>query len=172
MSAQAQRPSLLRELVFIVAAWAGTFVFMALIALVVAVGAWLILGVANVLPDPDQRWPRLSAWAVVAIPLVALVLAFVLSRRPHGDTFYEQQRANRRISLLLLVTMVGLVTALGEAIAASLTFNAQAALVGAALAALTGRRWRGIRSLRGANAVLDSAEARPAGHDVRRPIRC
>jgi hypothetical protein len=162
VNAAARRPSLVRELVFILAAWAGTFVFMALIALVVAVVAWLLLGALNVLPDPDRRWPRLSAWAVVAIPLVALFLAFVLSRRSHGDTFYEQQRANRRTSWLLLVTMVGLVTALGEAVAASLTFDSVAALAGAGLAAIAGAGGAAYAHFRGANAVLDSARARPA----------
>lgn len=153
---------MLRDALLIVVAWLGTFVFMALIALIVAVVAWMVLGGLNMLPDPDRRWPRLSAWAVVAIPLVALVLAFVLSRRAHGATFWDQQRTNRRISLLLLVTMVGLVVAIGEAIAASVTFDSVAALAGAGIAGVAGAGGAAYAHFRGANAVLDSARARLA----------
>src|SRR3712207_7681188 len=61
--------------------------------------------------------------ALVAIPVVAILLAFLINRSTTGPTFYDQQSANRRVSALLLVAMVGLVVALGEAIAASITFD-------------------------------------------------
>ena len=112
--------------------------FVLLVLLVLVILAWIVLSAFNLVPDPDRQWPRLSAWAIVAIPIVALLLAFVLTRGGEGRTFYAQQTANKRVSVLLLVAMVGLVVALGEAIAATFTFDAYGALVGAGIAAFLG----------------------------------
>lgn len=129
-------------------------------ATVVAVVAWVVLGAADALPDPDRRWPRLSAWALVAIPAVAILLAFLINRGGERRTFYAQQNANRRVSALLLVAMVGLVVALGEAIAASFTFDAYAALVGGGIALFAGGGAAAFAHFNGPGAVLSSTRAR------------
>lgn len=134
--------------------------FVLLLVVVVTVIVWIILGAANALPDPDRKWPRLSAWALAAIPAVALLLAFLINRGGAGRTFYAQQAANRRVSLLLLVAMVGLVVALGEAIAASFTFDSYGALVGAGIASLLGIGAAGFAHFSGPGAVLSSTRAR------------
>ena len=134
--------------------------FVLLVVTVVVILGWVVLGAANALPDPDRKWPRLSAWALVAIPAVALLLAFLINRGTEGRTFYAQQKANRRVSLLLLVAMVGMVVALGEAIAASFTFDAYGALVGAGMATFLGLGAAGFAHFSGPGAVLGSTKAR------------
>lgn len=152
----------LRDVILVLASLIVSLVFLALIAVIVTVVAWTVLGALNILPDPDRRWPRVSAWAIVAIPIVALLLAFVLSRRAEGRTFSAQQQANRLVSLLLLVTMIGLLAAIGEAVAASLTLDSLAALTGGGLATVAGVGAAAYSHFAGAGAVLDSARARPA----------
>lgn len=134
--------------------------FVLLVATVIAIIVWVVLGAANALPDPDRNWPRLSAWALVAIPAVAILLAFLINRGSEGRTFYAQQRANRRVSLLLLVAMVGLVVALGEGIAASLTFDSYGALIGAGITVILGLGAAGFAHFSGPGAVLSSTRAR------------
>ncbi len=150
----------LRDVLLVIASLLASLAFLALIAVALGVVAWLVLGALNVLPDPDRRWPRLSAWAIVAIPIVALLLAFFISRRSEGRTFYAQQNANRWISALLLVVIIGLLVALGEAIAATFTFDAYGALVGAGLASIAGLGAAAYAHFRGPGAVLGSARAR------------
>jgi heat shock protein HtpX len=146
--------------VFALAALVVSFAFVALVVFVVAVVAWIVLSAFTTLPEPDRRWPRLSAWALVAIPAVAILLAFLLNRRLTGRTFYAQQTTNRRVSGLLLVAMVGLVIALGEAIAASITFDAYGALVGAGIASVLGLVAAGFAHFNGPGAVLGATKAR------------
>lgn len=134
--------------------------FVLLVVTVIAIVVWIILGAANALPDPDRQWPRISAWALVALPAVAILLAFLINRGGEGRTFYAQQRANRRVSLLLLVAMVGLVVALGEAIAASFTFDSYGALVGAGIAVILGLGAAAFAHFSGPGAVLSSTKAR------------
>jgi heat shock protein HtpX len=158
----------LRTLLFALAALVVSALFVILVVVVAAVLVWIVLGLFNALPDPDRKWPRLSAWGLVAIPAVALLLAFLINRNAHSRTFYAQQTANRRVSLLLLVAMVGLVVALGEAIAASFTFDAYGALVGAAVASFLGLGAAGFAHFSGTGAVLGSTRARRLG-DARGP---
>jgi len=141
------------------AALVVSMAFVLLVVTVVVILGWVVLGAANALPDPDRKWPRLSAWALVAIPAVALLLAFLINRGTEGRTFYAQQKANRRVSLLLLVAMVGMVVALGEAIAASFTFDAYGALVGAGVATFLGLGAAGFAHFSGPGAVLGSTKA-------------
>ena len=148
--------TLMLSLVSIIAA----LVMVVLVIIVVAVVGWVILAAADALPIPDRRWPRLSAWAIVLIPAVALLLAFFISRRAEGRTFYAQQSANRWVSALLLVVIIGLLVALGEAIAATFTFDAYGALAGAGLASIAGLGAAGYAHFRGPGAVLGSARAR------------
>jgi heat shock protein HtpX len=134
--------------------------FVLLVAAVIGIVMWIVLGAADALPDPDRRWPRISAWGLVAIPAVAIVLAFLINRGGEGRTFFAQQKANRRVSALLLIAMVGLVVALGEAIAASLTFDSYGALVGAGIASLVGVGAAAFAHFSGPGAVLGSTLAR------------
>jgi heat shock protein HtpX len=134
--------------------------FVALVIIAAVLLIWIVLAALNALPDPDRKWPRLSAWLLVIIPIVALVLAWVINHGAEGRTFYAQQTANRRTSLLLLVAMVGLVVGLGEAIAASLTFDSYGALIGAGIAAFVGVGAAAFAYLCGPGTVLSSARAR------------
>jgi heat shock protein HtpX len=149
-----------QTLLLSLAAMLAALVFLVLVVIAVAVLVWIVLGLLNALPDPDRKWPRLSAWAIALVPVAALVLAFFVSRRGEGGTFYDQQRTNRWISVLLLVTIIGLLVALGEAIAASVTFNSYWALVGAGLASVLGIGAALYANSRGPDAVLSSARAR------------
>jgi heat shock protein HtpX len=153
-------PSRARTVVLALASLVVTVAFVLLVAAVIGIIAWIVLGAANALPDPDRQWPRLSAWALVAIPAVAILLAFLINRGSEGRTFYAQQKANRRVSALLLVAMVGLVVALGEAIAASFTFDSYGALVGAGVASVLGVGAAAFAHFSGPGAVLSSTKAR------------
>ena len=153
-------PPRARTLLLAVAALIVSLLFVILVLVVAVILVWIVLGAMNALPDPDRQWPRLSAWGILAIPLVALILAFLINRGAEGRTFYAQQTANRRTSLLLLVAMVGLVVGLGEAIAASLTFDSYGALIGAGIAALVGVGAAAFAYLSGPGTVLSSARAR------------
>ena len=139
--------------------------FVLLVLLVFVIIVWILLSAFTSLPEPDRKWPRLSAWAIVAIPVVALLLAFVINRGAEGRTFYQQQKANRRTSMLLLVAMIGLVVALGEAIVASLTFDSYGALIGAGIATFLGAGAAGFAHLSGPGTVLGSARARRLERD-------
>jgi len=158
--AKLPRQNRAQTLLLSLAALLAALVFLALVVIAVAVVAWIVLGLFDALPDPDRKWPRLSAWAIALVPAAALVLAFFVSRRSEGGTFYDQQRTNRWISVLLLVTIIGLLVALGEAIAASVTFNSYWALVGAGLASVLGLGAAVYANFRGPDAVLSSARAR------------
>jgi heat shock protein HtpX len=154
------RPSGLRTLLLSLAALLSALIFLALIVIAVVVLAWIVLSLFDQLPDPDRKWPRLSAWAIALVPAAALLLAFFVSRRSEGGTFYQQQRTNRVISVLLLIAIIGLLVALGEAIAASLTFDSYWALLGAGIASLLGIGAAAYAYFAGSNAVLSSARAR------------
>jgi heat shock protein HtpX len=144
----------------------GLFVAVILLALLVAIigtVVWLALSATTTsIPDPDRKWPRLANIAIVSVPLVALFLGTLLARNIGGATFYQEQATNRRISLLFLLALVGLLTALGEIIVASLTFDADGALIGAGIAALFGLGAAVFAHRRGVDLVLSSARAQPA----------
>src|SRR3990170_6684273 len=162
LTAATPRPARGRALLLGLASIAAVIAFVALLVIVVVVVGWIVLAAADALPVPDRKWPRLSAWAIVLLPLAALALAFFISHRAEGRTFYAQQSANRWISALLLVSIIGLLVALGEAIAATVTFDAYGALIGAALASVCGLGAAGYAHLRGPGAVLGSTRARRA----------
>jgi heat shock protein HtpX len=145
----------------LVALLAGV-VLLALVATVLGTVSWLALSAAGHIPPPDRQWPRLTNVAIAAIPLVAPLLAALLARRGSGGTFHQQQAANRRISVLFIIALVGLLTVLGEVIVASVTFDAYAALGGAGVSALVGLAAAGFAHARGSSLVLSSAGARPA----------
>jgi heat shock protein HtpX len=153
-------PSPRQALALALASLLVSVAFVLLIATVVSIAAWILAAAFTSVPEPDRKWPRLTAWAVIAIPVVALLLAFLLNRGADGRTFYAQKAANRRVSLLLLVVLIGLFVAIGEVIAASLTFDSYWALAGALLAALVGSGAALFAQLGGSGTVLTSAGAR------------
>src|SRR4051812_48113114 len=148
--------------------WIGVALFVTLILLamlitIVGTVAWIVLSAANsAVPDPSRTWPRLANVAIFAVPIVALLLGALLSRNIGGATFYQQQQTNRRLAALFLLALVGLLTALGEVIAAAITFDAYGALIGAGTAALFGVGAALFAHARGSDVVLASAKARPA----------
>ena len=92
----------------------------ATVALVALAGA-VIDAIAN--GDPAGRLPWTAAGAILLIPAVTFTIAAIGTRRANGGTFYAQAAANRRNSLLLVITLVGIVAATAEIIAVSLTFE-------------------------------------------------
>jgi heat shock protein HtpX len=140
-----------------------TLILLALLITIVGTVAWIVLSAtSSQVPDPSRTWPRLANVAIFAVPIVALLLGALLSRNIGGATFYQQQQTNRRIAALFLLALVGLLTALGEVIAAAVTFDAYGALIGAATAALFGVGAALFAHVSGSNVVLASAHARPA----------
>ena len=135
--------------------------------------AILVAGVALVLVATCITWvlrtvqegtlpQKLPWWAVVfvvALPFATFALAALDSRRAGRKDFRAQQAANRRNSLLLLVTLVGVVAAVAEIIAASLTFSATPALVAAGFAAAVGLGAALGADRYGAEVVLETAGA-------------
>jgi heat shock protein HtpX len=110
--------------------------------------------------------PRnLPWWAVtlvVVLPVVTFAIAALDARRGGRRDFRAQQAANRRNSLLLLVTLVGVVAAVAEIITASLTFSATPALIAAAFAAAVGLGAAFGADRFGAEIVLETAGAKHA----------
>ena len=140
-----------------------TLILLALVITIIGTVAWIVLSATNAeVPDPSRTWPRLANVAIFAVPIVALLLGALLSRNIGGATFYEQQKTNRRIAALFLIALVGLLTALGEVIAAAVTFDAYGALIGAGTAALFGIGAALFAHISGSNVVLASSHARPA----------
>lgn len=155
-----------RGWLLVLASFVAAAVLVAVLVTIVSVLAWIVLGLLDVLPDPDRQWPRLSAWAILSVPAVAMLLAFLVSRRAEAGTFYAQQDANRLISMLLLLTIVGLLVAVGEIIVVSLTFDAYGALAGAGAATVAGLGAAGYAHFRGPNAVLAASGARLVADEV------
>ena len=148
----------------------ATVILFALVLTVAGTVVWLLLSAADRVPEPSRTWPRLTNLAIVGIPITALVLGAILARNMGGGTFYEQQRTNRRISLLFLIALVGLLTVLGEIIFASLTFDAYAALIGAAVAGVLGILAAVVAHNAGGRFVLSASDARPAQRDRDRQL--
>jgi heat shock protein HtpX len=111
---------------------------------------------------PLERLPWVLVIVVVVLPLVTFGLASILTRRANGGTFWAQAAANRRNSLLLVITLVGVVAATAEIIAASLTFRAMPALGAAVVAAGLGLLIALIGNRFGSRIILETAGARPA----------
>ena len=138
--------------------------------------AILVAGVTLVLVATLVTWALRSVqegtlgrnlpwWAVVfvlALPFVTFAIAALDSRRAGRKDFRAQQAANRRNSLLLLVTLVGVVAAVAEIITAALTFSATPALVVAGIAAGVGLGAALGADRFGADVILETAGAKPA----------
>src|SRR3954453_17586770 len=156
---RAPLPSPMQTLVLSLASLLVSVAFLILIATVIAIAAWIVVSLFTSVPEPDRQWPRLTAWALIAIPIVGLVLAFLLNQGGEGRTFFAQKAANRRTSVLLLVVLIGLFVVIGEIIAATLTFDSYAALAGAAIAGLVGGGAALFAQVNGTGTVLASAGA-------------
>ena len=109
-----------------------------------------------------ERLPWALVIAVIVLPIVTFGIATISTRRADGGTFWAQAAANRRNSILLLITLVGVVAATAEIVAWSLTFRATPALWTAAVASGLGLLIAWIGNRFGARIILDTAGARPA----------
>ena len=122
---------------------AGTVLFTAailvasgaiLLLVVVAVAAWRALEGGSV----SARMPWGAVVVIGVLPFATFGVAAILARRAGSRDFRAQQAANRRTSVLLLVTLVGVVAATAEVIAAAVTFDPTPALWAAGIAAVVG----------------------------------
>ena len=109
-----------------------------------------------------ERLPWGLVVAIVILPVVAFTIAAVGTRRASSGTFFAQAAANRRNSILLVVTLVGIVAATAEVIAVTLTFKPVPALWSAAVAAVVGLGAAAAANRFGGTVILESAGARPA----------
>lgn len=142
--------------VFAVAIVAAAGAAVALVALIGAVVDAVATG------DPAGRLPWAAAGAILIIPVVTFTIAAIGTRRANGGTFYAQATANRRNSLLLLITLVGVVAVTAEIIAISVTFDPIPALWAAGAAGVVGLGAAAGANRFGANVILDTAGAHPA----------
>lgn len=99
---------------------------------------------------------------VIVVPIVLFGLASLASHRAAGGTFYAQQTANRRNTVLLLISLVGIVAATVEIITVSVTFDPVPALWAAAIAGLVGLVAALAASRFGSALILESAGAKRA----------
>jgi heat shock protein HtpX len=99
---------------------------------------------------------------IIVLPPVAFAVASLASRMASGGTFYAQAAANRRNSLLLLVTLVGVVAATAEIIAITLTRDPMPALWAAGIAVIVGLVAAAAADRFGAGVILDASGARTA----------
>jgi heat shock protein HtpX len=111
---------------------------------------------------PLDRLPWVLVVAIVVLPLVTFVIAAFGARGAAGGTFYAQAAANRRNSILLIITMVGIVAATGEIIAVTLTFKPLPAIWAACVAAIIGLGAAVVANRFGGSIILDTAGAVPA----------
>jgi heat shock protein HtpX len=109
-----------------------------------------------------ERLPWILVAVVIVLPVVTFGLASILTRQAAGGSFWAQAAANRRNSLLLVITLVGIVAAMAEIIAASLTFRAMPALGAAVVAAGLGLLIALVGNRFGSRIILETAGARAA----------
>jgi heat shock protein HtpX len=109
-----------------------------------------------------DRLPWDLAIVVIVLPIVTFAIASVRTRRTNGRTFWAQAAANRRNSILMVITLVGIVAATAEVITASLTFQATTALTVAVIAAIAGIGVAAVGNRFGSRIILETAGARPA----------
>ncbi len=112
--------------------------------------------------DPVDRLPWGMVALIILVPLVTFAVASISTHRAAGGTFYAQAAANRRNSLLLLVSLVGIVAATAEIITVSLTFDPVPALWAAGIAILVGVGAAAGANRFGSALILETAGAKPA----------
>jgi heat shock protein HtpX len=129
-----------------------------IVAVSVVIGTWNAIVAGTI----SQRLPWGAVVLVLVLPFASFGIATALTHQAAGGTFHAQAAANRRNSLLLLVTLVGVVAATAEIIAVSITLSAMPTLVMAGIAALVGLGAAYGADRFGADVVLRSAGAQPA----------
>lgn len=112
--------------------------------------------------DPLDRLPWAAVLVILVLPPTAFAVASIASRLASGGTFYAQAAANRRNSLLLLVTLVGVVAATAEIIAITLIREPVPALWAAGIAVIVGLIAAAAADRFGARVILDASGARLA----------
>ncbi len=120
----------------------------------------LVATIGNGVDTTAVPWGAVAV--VILLPAVTFVVAAIGTHRAAGGTFYAQAAANRRNSVLLLVTLIGVLAATAEIIAVSLTFDPIPGLWAAGFAALVGLGVAAGANRVGASMILQSAGARPA----------
>jgi heat shock protein HtpX len=112
--------------------------------------------------ETAERLPWLGVVAVIVVPLLAFGVATIDSRRAAGGTFHAQAAANRRNSVLLLVTLVGVVAATSEIIAVTLTLDPIPGLYVALAAGIVGMGAAVGANRFGASVILGTSDAHEA----------
>jgi heat shock protein HtpX len=138
-------------------------------AIVVAAGAAVAgaslagaLWLALTRGDPADRLPWGAFAVILVLPPATFGIASFLSHRAAAGTFVAQATANRRNSLLLLFSLIGVVAATAEIIAVSLTFDPMPALWAAGVAILVGLAAAAGANRFGSALLLETAGAKPA----------
>jgi heat shock protein HtpX len=151
--------------------WAARFGIVLVFAIAIVISAGVVVGIASIARDVGrslnaghglERLPWALVVAIVLLPVVSFALASIGTRNAAGGTFWAQAAANRRNSLLLAISLVGILAATAEIIAASLTFQAAPALWTALAAAGLGLLIAAIGNRAGAWIILETAGARRA----------
>jgi heat shock protein HtpX len=137
-------------------------VITAAVVLTVAIGLALAVWRALAGASGSSRLPLGAVVLVLVLPVVTFAIAAAGSRFAAGRTFQAQAAANRRNSLFLLVTLVGVVAATAEIVAGTVTFNPVPALWAGGIAALVGLGAAVGADRFGADVILQTAGARPA----------
>ena len=151
---------------FAAVAFFGAAIVMSIGAVVVIVGFGRLIWRTIAGGHGLDRLPWMVVAAVIILPLVTFGIAAFDSRRSAGRTFWAQATANRRNSALLLVTLVAVVAATAEIIAASVTFRATPTLWAAIVAAGLGLRIAAIGTRFGSEIILETAGAKRADPQV------
>ena len=151
--------------------WIARIGAAAVFAIAIVMAAGVVVGIASLARavwrsigegHGFERLPWGLVIAIILLPLVAFGLASLGTRQAKGGTFWVQAAANRRNSILLVITLVGIVAATAEIIAVSLTFRATPALVTAVAAAGVGLLVAAVGNRFGSRIILETAGARPA----------
>lgn len=130
----------------------------AVVVVTIARGLWSSLGRT----DGFERLPWALVVLVIVLPLLTFLIASLGTRIASGRTFYDQAAANRRNSVLLLVSLVGIVAATAEIIAITLTFDPIPALWAAGGAVVIGLLAAIGANRHGSDLILSTAGAKPA----------
>jgi len=146
----------------------GTVILFALAIFMATGAAVIVVSLARAIwrsvtrGEGFDRLPWGLVIAILVLPLITFTIAAIGTRRASGGTFYAQAAANRRNSLLLVITMIGIVAATAEVIAVTLTFKPVPAIWSAAVAAVIGLGAAAAANRFGGNVILQTAGAVPA----------
>jgi heat shock protein HtpX len=153
----------------------GAVIVFALAILMAAGAAVIVVSLARAVwrlvvhGAPVDRLPWGLVIAIAILPAVTFAIAAIGTRRAAGGTFQAQATANRRNSLLLVITLLGIVAATAEIIAVTLTFEPMPAIWAAAAAAVVGLGAAAAANRFGSDVILQTAGARLAdsGRDAK-----